>query len=222
MNFKELKDLIKILGSGNKATPKSDTVLISLVHEALKEIAKKSNPLVLVTPLHQEIRVIKKIEDGLYLKEPQRVVDDESLIEIDDELLQAVAHSVISAYSSSDELLRHKTFVAKIINDYNWERYNSFSENVDLLSLSKEAIDFHGFKKIYIEKNRSLNGYWFVWDIEFVKKLNKYLVKGLVKLSKSDVNNIELFASYADEKMTDEHEEYENIKEFDRYLGSLR
>lgn len=222
MNFGELKELIQILRAGDKVVPKSDFVLISLVQEAMKEVAKKTNPLVLVTPLHQEIKVIKNIEQGLYIKEPRKIVDDETLIEIDEELIQAVAHSVISSFVSSDNLLKHKTHVAKIINDYNWERYESFKDNPDLLSLSRKAIDFQGFKKIYFEKNKSLNGYWYVWDYKFVFKFDRYLAKGLVKLSKSDVNNINLFIKYADNELTIEHEEYENIKEFDKYLGGIK
>jgi|GEM_PF-5859790 len=221
MNFKEFKELIQILRSGNKAIPQSDSVLSSLVEEAIKDVAKKTNPLILVTSLHQEIKVIKNIEKDLYIKEPRKIIDDNSLIEIDDELLQAVAHTVISQFSTNDNLLKHKVFASKFINDYNWERFISFKDSCNLLEFSKKAIDFHGFKKIYIEKNRTLNGYWYKWDFNFIIKLNRYLIKDLLHLSKSDINNINLFIHFADQKLTKEKEEYESIKEFDNYLGSL-
>lgn len=221
MNYKEFKGLIDILRAGNKAVPQEDKVLIFMVQEAIKEVAKKTNPLVLVTPLHQDVNIIKKLEEGLYLREPKKIINDDSYIEIDDDLTQAVAHIVISQFSNSDNLLKHKKHASKFIMDYNWERLDSFGENPDLLSLSKQAVDFHGFKKFYIQKNKHINGYWFVWDMDFIKKLNSFLIQNQIEMSKSDTNNINLFISYADNNISIEHDDYEAIKELDKFLGEI-
>lgn len=220
MKFQEFKKILNVLRAGDKQIPNDDEVLIFVTHNALIEVAQKTEPLVLVT-LDNELKIIKVLEDGLYIKEPKEIVDDDSIIEIDDDLIKAVAHTVISSFSTNDNLLKHKTYVNKYINDYNWERFESFNDEKDLLSMSLRAIDFHGFKKIYISKIKGIDGYFYSWDNTFILKLINFFANTKTALSKSDVINIDNFIAFADGTMTSEHEDYEIIQKFDEYLGSL-
>lgn len=221
MKFQEFKKLLEVLKVGGKL-PKDDDILTFVTHNALVEVAQKTEPLVLIT-IDKESKIIKVLEDGLYLKEPRKIIDDNSLIEIDDDLIRAVAHVVISNFSDNENLLRHKTHVSKYINDYNWARFESFNENdeKDLLSMSVRAVDFHGFKKIYISKYKTIQGYFYNWDESFVAKLESFFMSSNTDMSKSDFNNIDNFIAFADGTMTSEHEDYEIIRKFDEYLGSL-
>ncbi|WP_151946621.1 hypothetical protein [Aliarcobacter butzleri] len=220
MNFQEFKKILEILRAGNNQIPKDNETLIFITHNALIEVAQKTEPLVLVT-IDKEQKIIKVLEDGLYLKEPRKIIDDNSLIEIDEDLIRAVAHVVISNFSNTDNLLKHKTQASKYINDYVWERFDSFNDDTNLLSEALRAIDFHGFKKIYISKVRGMNGYFYSWDESFILKLESFFASKKIELSKSDINNLDNFVSYADEIMTVQHEDYETIRKFDEYLGSL-
>lgn len=220
MNFQEFKKILDVLRAGNNQIPKDNEVLIFITHNALIEVAQKTEPLVLMT-IDKEQKIIKVLEDGLYLKEPRKIIDDNSLIEIDEDLIRAVAHVVISNFSNTDNLLKHKTHASKYINDYIWERFDSFNDDTNLLSESLRAIDFHGFKKIYISKVRGMNGYFYSWDKSFITKLEGYFSNTKTDLSKSDINNLDNFISFADGIMTMQHEDYETIRKFDEYLGSL-
>ncbi|MBD3830649.1 MAG: hypothetical protein IE890_09190, partial [Arcobacter sp.] len=130
MNFQEFKKILDVLRAGNNQIPKDNEVLIFITHNALIEVAQKTEPLVLMT-IDKEQKIIKVLEDGLYLKEPRKIIDDNSLIEIDEDLIRAVAHVVISNFSNTDNLLKHKTHASKYINDYIWERFDSFNDDTN-------------------------------------------------------------------------------------------
>lgn len=221
MKFLEFKSLLSTLIAGNNAF-RDDEALKTLIFNSIIEVAKKTDPLLLVTSDCLENRIIKKIDDGVYLKEPNKISSDESIVLIDDDLIPAVAHIVITYFSVGEKILRHKTLATTIIENYNWERFNSFGDEFDILNVALEAVDFHGYKKIYISKIKTINNtYRYVWDMDFVSKLDKFLINRDVSLSKSDFNNINLFISFAENIMTEKNEEYENINKFDNYLGSL-
>lgn len=209
-----------VLRAGNKQIPKDDESLILLIQDALIEVAQKTEPLVLIT-LDNELKIIKVLEDGLYLREPKQIIDDNSLIEIDTDLIKAVAHIVISSFSDNDNFVKHKTHANKYINDYNWARFESFNKENDLLAISRKAVDFHGFKKIYVSKYKTSKGTSYDWDESFISKLESFFAGHRLNLSKSDINNIDNFILFADNIMTSQHEDYGIIDKFDKYLGEL-
>ena len=97
MTFGELKELIQDQIPGHYDTPlPEDPVLRRMVHRALKRIAKETVPLRLVVNDITGLTVIRKIDDSTYIRSPLMPYRDDSDIDIDEELVEAVAAHVCS------------------------------------------------------------------------------------------------------------------------------
>lgn len=80
----------------------------------------------------------------------------------------------------------------------------------------------YGNAKIFVDINNTTTGTSYLWDKEFIRRLDDYF-KGLpvFEMSKSDRENINIYINYADEKLKNTDEKYVVFKEFDKFLGSL-
>jgi hypothetical protein len=220
MNYGDFRVNLKSLSADKNAL--SFEGLAPIVHHSLIQVALKTDPLVLITN-DKEKKILQNLEDGLFVREPNLPVDESSIIDIDSTLIYAVLYITASKLAHNDNILKYKKEAELIINNYNWERYRVLNDGkeIDLLSISKKALDLHGYKKIYIEKVKTLNGYFYEWDEAFIKNLDIYLVGAANKnLSISDVDNMKLFIAYAENTMTSEHEEFLTITALDKHLGS--
>ncbi len=222
MNYSAFRDLLKGVMGGNKALLSIES-LIPLVEQSLEEVARKTEPLLLIT-CNKEEKILKIIGNNLFLKQPKKITDENSIIEIDDDLIYAVINLTASKFSIDTSIAKYKQESNKIMSDYNWNRFESFRDanNGDLISLANEAIEFHGYKKIYLQRVKSKDGYFYDWDMSFINKLEMYLSGAILKdISKSDINNIDNFIAYADNNMTIEHEDYSTIKQLDKKLSTI-
>ena len=222
MTYAEFREGLKSLMGGNKALPGVES-LIPIVQQSLIEVARKTEPLLLITN-NKEEKILQVINERLFVKQPTKILNENSIIEIDDTLIYAVMYICGSKFSIDSSVTKYKYEANKIISDYNWERYYSFENGScnDLISLAIDAIDFHGYKKIYLERIKTSAGYFYDWDASFIDKLDAYLGGTILKnLSKSDINNIDNFIAFADNTMTDEHEEYLTIFKFDEELSTI-
>lgn len=222
MTYAEFRDGLKSLMGGNKALPSIES-LIPIVQQSLIEVARKTEPLLLITS-NKEEKILQVIDEKLFVRQPTKILDENSIIDIDDTLIYAVMYVCCSKFSIDSSITKYKYEANKIISDYNWERYYSFENGScsDLISLAIDAIDFHGYKKIYLERIKTTAGYFYDWDTSFIDKLDGYLGGTILKnLSKSDINNIDNFIAFADNTMTEEHEEYSTMLEFDKKLSTI-
>jgi len=97
MVFSELKDLILFQMPGRYETNlPPDNVLRLMVHRALKRIAKETVPLRLVVSDPSQLTVIRKLDDETYIRTPRLPYRNDDDIDIDSELVEAVAHHVCS------------------------------------------------------------------------------------------------------------------------------
>jgi hypothetical protein len=97
MVFSELKDLILFQMPGRYETDlPPDSVLRLMVHRALKRIAKETVPLRLVVSDPSQLTVIRKLDDETYVRTPRLPYRDDDDVDIDSELVEAVAHHVCS------------------------------------------------------------------------------------------------------------------------------
>lgn len=222
MNYLTFRDLLKGVMGGNKTLP-SIEFLIPLVEQSLEEVARKTEPLLLITN-NKEEKILKIIGNNLFLKQPKKIIDEYSIIEIDNDLIYAVINLTASKFSTDTSVAKYRQESNKIMSDYNWNRFESFKDGKgeDLNSLAIKAIDFHGYKKIYLQKIKNKDGYFYDWDISFINKLDMYLGGTILNnISKSDINNIDNFIAYADNNMTIEHEEYSTIRQLDKKLSTI-
>ena len=97
MTFGEMKELIRsYLPNRYDNLQISDATLRLMVHRALKRIAKETVPLKLVVNDITGLTVIRKVDDQTYIRYPIIPYGDDSDIDIDEELVEAVAAHVCS------------------------------------------------------------------------------------------------------------------------------
>ena len=73
-----------------------DQVLRLMVHRALKRIAKETVPLRLIVNDTVQNTIIRKVDDNSYIRTPKMPYREDDDIDIDSELIEAVAHHVCS------------------------------------------------------------------------------------------------------------------------------
>jgi len=214
MNFIEFKILLKGILEGDVKIPEEPSLKIFLL-SCLREVALKCEPLSLMTrDLDKD--VLSTLKDGLFIREPKISELDNDLIDIDTTLVYAVAFFVAREISRNNKPYFHARG-KELCDDYNWKIFNDMkSENFDLeKSILENSLDIHGYKKIYIQKFKTMRGTVYIWDDDFVDTLGKYLSSEILNLSKSDRKNID---DYLDYQMTgiEDNDMYEQL---DKYLG---
>jgi len=97
MVYSEMKDLIKnqMPGRYNTELP-PDEVIRLMVHRALKRIAKETVPLRLVVNDASQLTIIRKVDDDTFIRFPIMPFRDDDDIDVDEELVEAVAAHVCS------------------------------------------------------------------------------------------------------------------------------
>jgi len=97
MVYSEMKEIILYQMPGRYAdTLPPDPVIRTMIHRALKRIAKETVPLRLVVDDISQITVIRKIDDNSYIRTPIAPYRDDDDIDTDSELMEAVAAHVCS------------------------------------------------------------------------------------------------------------------------------
>ncbi len=97
MVYSEMKDLIlyQMPGRYMDSLP-PDAVVRLMIHRALKRIAKETLPLRLVVNSITSVSILRKLDDETYIRIPLAPYRDDDDIDIDNELLEAVAAHVCS------------------------------------------------------------------------------------------------------------------------------
>lgn len=221
MKYADFKLYLKVIGT-NKSSLPEDNVLKLLLSQSLKEVAIDAEPLLLNTKVKDE-NIIKILEDGSYILAPVAPQSDDDLIIIDEELIYAVANTVLSKYCIPDLKKFYRDEANSVINSYKWNRYRAIEYSLDdKLTYTEIAIDVMGEKTIYISKTKTTNGYVYVWDDSFVSIVNDYFTgESLINISKSDRNNLDRLILFFDNKMNIDDKYYFDFVEFNKYLGGL-
>jgi len=214
MKYIDFKNHLAGAMLGDKNVP--DFVKLKpIMLECMTEVAIQCEPLCLMGR-DVEDDILKTMENGLFIRKPNIPVDnDEHIIDMDETLVYAVSYLVAYKLSKNNQAKNEKD-AKKIINNYQWKRYNDTKDNnyeFDITA-AENSMDIHGYKKIYIRKYKTVLGYVWVWDDNFIKILGGYL-SGLVQdLSKSDRNNIDKYLEYKSIGNSDS----EMYKALDKYL----
>lgn len=225
MNYKTFKtrlsaitiDDVKIVREDN------DENLKSFVAIGIEEVASWTEPLTLLTTdISHDIYM--HLEDGLLMRKPKEIIDDESIIDIDEALVLAVAYNVAKRLGSKSKKEDYKKEESKIITRYNTNRKELLDSGV--IDLSKTAmqnsLNFFGEKKIYTNVHNTTAGKVYIWDEEFISLLDRHMTGEKLNLSKSDRKNLDMYMSFATGEMNSDDENYKLCEEFDKYLGSIR
>lgn len=226
MTYGAFKTFLKSIMRGDKNLPQKDNtvddeVLKPLVIQSLKDVARETTPLVLLTTNMSE-EFVKQLKNGLYIRKPKTPTDDNTELEMDEDLVYAVAYFTAYKLGSESKKKGYKNDGIDAIDKFEWNLDESLRDGKfsSIEEYALDVIDRYGFKKIYSSRLIRNDGVEFVWDDFFISKLERYLIGISQEMSKSDLTNIEKFLSFMDGEMTDS-EELEAFSKFNEYLATL-
>ncbi len=116
-----LKNLTKGLLTGDNKLPEDEEVMLGLVQYALTTTAMKADSLHLMT-LSTTANILRLAQGDYTIRVPEVPEDDEDEIDIDEELIFAVAR-FIASYLSREKGGIHVQAANRIILDYNAKTY---------------------------------------------------------------------------------------------------
>lgn len=121
MTYEMLKNLTSGLLVGDNVLPKDAEVLKGLLQYALTTVATQADSLHLMT-LSTTANVLRLAQGDYLIRMPELPEDNEDMIDIDEELMFAVAR-YIASYISKDKGGIHVNAADRIIKDYNAKTY---------------------------------------------------------------------------------------------------
>ncbi len=122
MTYLQLKYLIIGLLTGDNKIPQEEFVLQSLVGSALLTVANKADAVKLMT-LDPDVPILRLGQGDYFVRKPIEPINDDDIVDIDDELIPAVARYVASMVSKEKGGI-HVNAADRIVLDYNgktWE-----------------------------------------------------------------------------------------------------
>ena len=117
MTYDELKNITSGLLFGDVALPQDEDVLKGLVKYALTTVATQADSMRLMT-LDDTQPILRLARGSYYVRVPNTPEDGVDLVDIDDELIFAVAR-YIASYVSKGKGGIHVNAADRIIKDYN-------------------------------------------------------------------------------------------------------
>ena len=213
MTLAGLKLHLKTILNGNKELPK-DEDLKPLLKECLISIALRCEPLALLVFTDEE-KVLKYLQDlDLYLRMPRVPKNDTDKLDLDTELCFALSYMLGMKLSNNESLVKYIAQADEICSDYIWNRFNNIKSNDDIKKYIPRAI--------YTKKLKTIKGYKYFFDNDFISKLNDYLKGEAIDLTNSDIKNIDKLLAYESEIIDNKaNRDNEALDEFCKYLGGL-
>ncbi len=217
MKYVDFKTHLDEIMSGGKFVTDDDK-LKPIILQCLEQVAIQCEPLILLSS-NIEDDILTVVEDELFIRVPNLSQNADDIIDMDETLVYAVSYLVASKISKDAKKKDHQNEADTIINNYQWQRYRDIqSGKLDLKkSRSENSLYIHGYINIYTTKTKTIQGYVYTWDESFIVNLGLYLSGLVLKLSKSDIQNIDKYLEYQASGNNDD-EVYEAL---DIYLGGL-
>ena len=136
MTYGKLKTLVSALLIGDhNLTTEGDQVLM-LLDYAFDRVANEADAISLMTTEPESYTIIRNGPGNLYIRKPRLPANDDSELDIDSELIYAVARFMCS-FISREKMTFHEREAQKIINRYNqkvqafFERYDQYGDLED-------------------------------------------------------------------------------------------
>ena len=116
MTYARLKSVIRVFLTGDNVLPKDNDDILAALEVAYIQIANQTTALKLLTP-NAGTNIIRQGPGNFYIRMPNLPDDDEDTLDVDTELVPAVAR-LIASYISKDKGPIHLYEAEKLIRDY--------------------------------------------------------------------------------------------------------
>jgi len=121
MTYKQLKDITTGLLVGDNVLPKDDAVIKGLLGYAFNIIATRAEALHLLTK-NPDLDILRLAPGDYFTRTPNLPDDEDSELDIDDELVY-VAAEIIASILSKNNKAQHERAIDRLIIDYNSKVY---------------------------------------------------------------------------------------------------
>lgn len=119
MTYGEFKIELESEMFADTKMPEKDEILIPLVMRAMRYIAYRTKPLTLLVKI-PDFKIIRSLGNGWYLREPALIINENSKLDIDKELIDAVVYRVASKISIRNRESYEKEAL-EIMTDFNFK-----------------------------------------------------------------------------------------------------
>ena len=127
MTFGEFKPFLEDIAIGDRKIP-NDITLSIFISQSMKRLAVDTKPLTLLSnDIRDEVLFVTK--DGYFIRVPNVVKDESDVLDMDDDLILALAYLVASHFGHSDNYNKYMNLYYGQTNIYNWGRYET-SQNL--------------------------------------------------------------------------------------------
>ncbi|PHQ88765.1 MAG: hypothetical protein COB42_08140 [Sulfurimonas sp.] len=127
MNYGDFKKELASVLYGDTKIPSDDKILIPIVMRKLRSITYLCTPLALITT-SPDFRIIRDLDNGFYLRESVLIKKDESKIDLDSELIDALVFMVASSISIQKSEI-YTRLARGVIADFNFKIYEASNGN---------------------------------------------------------------------------------------------
>lgn len=126
MKFSEFKKILETVTAGDKRLPENSALLL-LSNEAVKTVAKLAEPLTLMSnDISDNILTHSKACSEYFIRKPREISDDESTLDIDEDLNFAVAYQVAFLFGvKKSDYIGNRNLC---INEYFWLKYHTLKD----------------------------------------------------------------------------------------------
>lgn len=139
MILRDFKNLVRSM-SVNMATGKlEDDVFNMRVFTALKRVATDTVPSRLVEIDNTTIKVFRKIDNNTFIRFPRKPIDDQSIVDMDDSLLDAVGYLCVAKLDRSNSKTNMGLYYKEIENSNKRLFENDFYEE-DITNPSDDVL----------------------------------------------------------------------------------
>ena len=137
-----LKEFATDLGSKSldRDAPMVDDHLVSRIVTALRQIAMRTTPLTLLVNNPKSFKILRRVDDSLWVREPERPDDSNGIgIDIDDDLIDALQYYVMAGLEPMRGKINMALFHSEIDN------YNQMLIEAELTIATEDSSKHHQF-----------------------------------------------------------------------------
>ena len=130
MTLNEFRTVLLTVSVGRTALPE-DTILKERIFKGLKMIAKETIPLKLLLTNSTGAKIIRRLDDALFIRFPRRPIEEDLDLDIDEELVDALAYLVMAGLERAHKKQHMSDYLREkdMNNDRLIETYLSESTN---------------------------------------------------------------------------------------------
>lgn len=128
MKYKELRERIKAFCFGEGIYKEDLHELKALVDMALDDIATRVVPMCLISSDMRRYEILRYIDKERFIRVPYKIIDDNTIIDIDNALLTALVYRVTSQLANNSLKPYYDKLYKKELDHYTYAHFYSLED----------------------------------------------------------------------------------------------